>query len=397
MYVRKMRLVSKNFDKGAQGSVTLIPEEPEDMWHTYNLISEGDQVRSTTIRKVQNESATGSSTSSRVRTTLTISVESIDFDTQACMLRLKGRNIEENQYVKMGAYHTLDLELNRKFELRKAEWDTIALERIEMACDPTQSSDLAAVVMQEGLAYVCLITASMTLVRSKIEVSIPRKRKGHTQQHEKGLVKFYDSVMQGILRHVNFDIVKCVLLASPGFVRDQFFEYMFQQAVKIDIKVLLDNKSKFILVRSSSGFKQSLKEVLQDPSVMVKISDTKAVREVKVLEQFYTILHTEPARAFYGKKHVLEAAKAMAIETLLISDNLFRCQDVSQRKEYVNLVESVREAGGEVKIFSSMHISGEQLANLTGIAAILRFPMPELDDSADEDDDDEDDDSVDTE
>ncbi|XP_014098764.3 protein pelota [Bactrocera oleae] len=382
-----MRLVSRNFDKGAQGSVTLIPEEPEDMWHTYNLIAEGDQVRSTTIRKVQNESATGSSTSNRVRTTLTISVESIDFDTQACMLRLKGRNIEENQYVKMGAYHTLDLELNRKFEVRKAEWDTIALERIEMACDPTQSSDLAAVVMQEGLAYVCLITASMTLVRSKIEVSIPRKRKGHTQQHEKGLLKFYESVMQGILRHVNFDIVKCVLIASPGFVRDQFFEYMFQQAVKADIKLLLDNKSKFILVRSSSGFKQALKEVLQDPSVMVKISDTKAVREVKVLEQFYNILHCEPARAFYGKKHVLEAAKAMAIETLLISDNLFRCQNVNERKEYVNLVESVRDAGGEVKIFSSMHISGEQLANLTGIAAILRFPMPELDDSADEDDD----------
>jgi len=37
-----------------------------------------------------------------------------------------------------------------------------------------------------------------------------------------------------------------------------------------------------------------------------------------------------------------------------------RCQDVNLRKEYVNLVESVRDAGGEVKIFSSMHISGER-------------------------------------
>lgn len=80
-----------------------MPDEPEDMWHAYNLISEGDSVRSTTIRKVQTESATGSSTSNRVRTTLTIRVENIDFDTQACMLRLKGRNIEENQYVKVSA------------------------------------------------------------------------------------------------------------------------------------------------------------------------------------------------------------------------------------------------------------------------------------------------------
>lgn len=55
-------------------------------------------------RKVQNESATGSSTSHRVRTTLTVSVETVDFDTQACLLRLKGRNIEENDYVKVGNF-----------------------------------------------------------------------------------------------------------------------------------------------------------------------------------------------------------------------------------------------------------------------------------------------------
>ncbi|KAL1399571.1 hypothetical protein pipiens_008107 [Culex pipiens pipiens] len=379
-----MKLVYKNVDKFGDGSIVLIPEEPEDMWHAYNLIAEGDQVRSSTIRKVQNETATGSTSSSRMRTILTISVETIDFDTQAQVLRLKGRNIEENQFVKMGAYHTLDLELNRKFTLTKRLWDSIALERVETACDPTQSADVAAVIMQDGLAHVCLITSAMTLVRSKIDVSIPRKRKGNVAQHEKGLAKFYDSLIQSIIRHVNFDVVKCVLLASPGFVKDQFFEYMFQQAVKTDNKVLLENKGKFMLVHSSSGFKHSLKEVLQDPAVVAKMSDTKAAGEVKALEQFYTTLQCEPAKAFYGKKHVLKAADAQAIETLLISDNLFRCQEVATRKEYVQLVDSVRDSGGEVKIFSSMHVSGEQLAQLTGVAAILRFPMPELEDSEDE-------------
>lgn len=159
----------------------------------------------------------------------------------------------------MGAYHTLDLELNRKFTLRKQEWDSVALDRIDMACDPVKSADVAAVIMQEGLAYVCLITSSMTLVRTKIESSIPRKRKGFAQQHDKGLTKFYENIIQAILRHINFDIVKCVLIASPGFVRDQFFEYMMQVAIKLDNKVLLENKSKFMLVHTSSGFKHSLK------------------------------------------------------------------------------------------------------------------------------------------
>lgn len=54
-----------------------------------------------------------------------------------------------------------------------------------MACDPAQHADLAAVVMQEGLAHVCLVTSNMTLVRAKIDVNIPRKRKGMCAQHDK--------------------------------------------------------------------------------------------------------------------------------------------------------------------------------------------------------------------
>ncbi|XP_068629462.1 protein pelota [Battus philenor] len=381
-----MKLTYKNIEKDGCGSIGLIPEESEDMWHAYNLIAEGDAVTASTVRKVQTESSTGSSTSNRVRTTLTIRVESIDFDTQACVLRLKGRNIVENQYVKMGAYHTLDLEQNRKFILQKILWDSVALDRVETACDPVATADVAAVVMQEGLAHVCLITPSMTLVRSKIDVTIPRKRKGFVQQHEKGLNKFYDAVMQGILRHIDFSVVKCVILASPGFVKDQYFDYMMQQAIKTDNKLLIDNKGKFLLVKASSGFKHSLKEVLQEQSVIAKISDTKAASEVKLLESFYTMLQLEPSKAFYGKKHVEKANEALAIETLMISDKLFRCQDILKRKEYVALVDSARENGCDVRIFSSMHVSGEQLDQLTGIAAILRFPMPELEDSDAEDD-----------
>lgn len=379
-----MKLVFRNIDKYNAGSVELVPEEPEDMWHAYNLVAIGDTLRSTTIRKVQTESATGSVSVSKVRTTLTIKVETIDFDTQGCVLRVKGRNIQENQYVKMGAYHTLDLELNRKFTLGKHEWDSVTLDRIDMACDPTQHADLAAVIMQEGLAHLCLITPNMTLLRAKIETTIPRKRKGMCAQHDKGLSKFYDQIIQAILRHVHFDIVKCVLVASPGFVKDQFAEYMFTMAVKMDWKILIENKSKFILAHSSSGFKHSLKEVLQDPSLAPKLSDTKASAEVKALDDFYQMLMNDSDRAFYGVKHVEKAVDLQAIEVLLISDELFRSQDVQKRKRYIKIVDAVKENGGEVRIFSSLHVSGEQLGQLSGVAAILRFPIPDDDEDSEE-------------
>lgn len=54
------------------------------------------------------------------------------------------------------------------------------------------------------------------------------------------------------------------------------------------------------------------------------MTDTKASGEVRALEAFYTTLQCEPAKAFYGKKHIQRACEAQAIETLLISDKLFR-------------------------------------------------------------------------
>lgn len=50
---------------------------------------------------MKEESTTGSSSASKVRTVLTLSVEAVEFDTIACSLRIKGRNIQENQYVKV--------------------------------------------------------------------------------------------------------------------------------------------------------------------------------------------------------------------------------------------------------------------------------------------------------
>jgi protein pelota len=57
-------------------------------------------------RRVQSESTTGTVTSERKRTILCIEVTDIHFDTQACTLRLNGKNVEENPHVKACGIHT---------------------------------------------------------------------------------------------------------------------------------------------------------------------------------------------------------------------------------------------------------------------------------------------------
>jgi protein pelota len=154
---------------------------------------------------------------------------------------------------------------------------------------------------------------------------------------------------------------------------------------------------------------------------------------VQALDDFYKMMARDSARAFYGPGHVFAAAGVGGIETLLLTDALFRTNDPRQRRKYAELVASVKDAGGEgepggvgkrtgwerregdgcgpshdltiissiisssstsfflyiysnltppgeVLVFSSGHSSGEQLTQLSGIAALLRFPMPEIED-----------------
>lgn len=138
-----------------------------------------------------------------------------------------------------------------------------------------------------------------------------------------------------------------------------------------------------------------------------------------MLDKFNKMLGQDELRAWYGPDHVEKAVERGAVGTLLISDSLFRwvaaassflysfistsvciaicsaekyqltCSpslcpqsfhfsrstDVKQRRRYVAMVDSVRAQGGEALIFSSMHESGQQLNMLTGVAAILTYPL----------------------
>ena len=58
--------------------------------------------------------------------------------------------------------------------------------------------------------------------------------------------------------------------------------------------------------------------------------DTKAAQEVIALQAFHAMLGQDSARAFYGPGHVRAAHELGAIQTLLISDTLFRVNDVGK-------------------------------------------------------------------
>lgn len=55
--------------------------------------------------------------------------------------------------------------------------------------------------------------------------------------------------------------------------------------------------------------------------------------------------------------------------------------EAKARKRWVTLVEDVEATGGEVFVLSARHESGKQLLDISGVAAVLRFGLPDLEDT----------------
>ncbi|KAI9673576.1 MAG: Translation factor pelota [Caeruleum heppii] len=404
-----MRIIKKNIDSSGVGSVTLFPEEPEDMWHTYNLIARGDILRAPALRRVTTTSATGSTSSTRVHTTFSLAVQNLDFDPQAAELHIAGTVCAENPYTKIGAHHTLDLELARNFTLEKKAgeeddtkggggWDSVALETLREATDPARRATAMACVMGEGVANICLVTEFRTVLKQRVEVAVPRKRGGGKPggDHDKGLDKFFQITMETLLRHVETSNASTsssssqnpsgtpppILLASPGFTATQFHGYLTSYARRTTHKPLLALLPSILIVHSSSSHIHSLNEILTSPAVIQKLSNTRFARETRAMDDLYAHLRRETGKAVYGPSEVERAvfekeAVGRGGGVLLVCNALFRSQEVGVRRRWVRVVERVREMRGEVRVLSSAHESGRRLEALGGVAAVTTFPVEE--------------------
>jgi protein pelota len=371
--------------------VSLLIVEPEDMWHANNLISVGDVIRAPAFRKVTMTTATGSTVAKGVHTKLSIKVKSTFFDPLASELKVSGTVVSENEWVSVGQHHTITLKYEKAditFTIWKSHgWDSVATQTLKEALSEDRPEAIAAVVMQEGLANICLITDFRTIVKQRIESAIPKKR-SPAKDASGGMAAFYEKTLSNLRNAIDFSIPRTLLLASPGFVAQDFRTYIQSEAARTGDKALQRIAKEAVVVHSSTGHVHSLNEVLKSPEVKRTMHDTKFTIETNLMDEFYDRLRKDDGRAWYGTKPVEKAIAEGAVGrgggVLLVNNGFFRSMEIATRKKYVGLVDKVKEDGGEVRLLSSDHESGKRLEALGGIAAILTYPIYDLDEDEEE-------------
>jgi protein pelota len=177
--------------------------------------------------------------------------------------------------------------------------------------------------------------------------------------------------------------MKVIIIGGLDVTRTDFITYMKKKCESLQDHNIISNQKKILQVHASSGHKNAIDEILSKEEIQNKLIDMKAANEVKALQKFKKKLSNQPDYTSYGYNHVQYADTLSLIDDLLIIDSLFQNADFNKRRQYITLIDSVREKNGNVYLFSKLHESGHQLDLYSGIAAVLRAPLVEYENQID--------------
>jgi protein pelota len=168
-----------------------------------------------------------------------------------------------------------------------------------------------------------------------------------------------DEVLE--LVSINYKVGIPLIIAGPGFFKETI-------SAKARDGGIVD-KNDIYLASASSGGISGLKEALSKGDAISKtVQGMRFARENELVDTLMERIG-KGSKASYGQDQVKLSLDSGAVDTLLISETLFRTQ------EGKDLISLARTMGANHCLISTSHDGGKMLDKLGGMGALLRFDV----------------------
>ena len=352
-----MRIQDRHAVGEGRERIEVVPESLDDLWHLTYVIEPGDEVGGDTTRRIQrNDDQMRDTGGEREHMYVTIQVEDVEFAKFANRLRVGGEIADCSREDQLGHHHTLNVEELTEIEITK-RWKSDQLERLQEAVEAAENPDVVIATVEEGEAYVHTVAQYGVEERAGITATTG---KGEYAQPREGLF----AELTDVLVRTDAD---AVILAGPGFTKQDALEYIEEEAPEVAERVTT--------VDTSGVGDRGVHEVLKRGAVEEVQAETRIAEEAEYIDELMDRIG-QGHEAAYGVENVMEAAEFGAIDELLILDERLRVERAGEgdwEADANDLVETVEQKGGSVTVFSSEFDPGQQLRNLGGVAALLRY------------------------
>lgn len=338
----------------------VVPEILDDLWHLSHIVEVGDNVSSKTTRRIQDTAGYKLRSDRGVKKTffLGIDVESISFHIFTGKLRLTGvitRGPED--LIPLGSHHTLEVKLNTPLTIKKDKWSKYAINRVKQAMEASKKLAAIIVVLEDDVATIGLMRQYGLEYYGPIHGGISGKRIVDKNRNKK-VQEFYEKVVESISK---FENLQNIIIAGPGFVKNDFFDYLKNKYKDLAKKVIIEN--------TGAGGRVGIHEVLKKGTVEKLTVENRIAHEMMAVNDLLTEIAKNSSKVVYGEKEVINAVNLGAVEKLLVLDSVVPKEGISKH------METVENMQGEVVVISSQHEGGEQLKALGGLAATLRYSL----------------------
>ena len=354
-----MRVADRRAVEGDRERITVVPESLDDLWHLTYVIEPGDLAAADTTRRIQrDDDRTRDTGGQREPMWVRLSVTDVEFAKFSNRLRVGGEIVDCSREDQLGFHHTLNVEEHDELEVEKA-WQVDQLERLEEAVEAAGQPDVAVATVEEGAAHVHTVAQYGVDERASVTATTG---KGEFARSREELF----AELTTVLARLDVD---AIVLAGPGFTKRDALDYVESEAPDVADRVRT--------VDTASVGDRGVHEVLKRGAVEEIQTETRIAREAELVDELMARIG-EGAKVAYGVEEVAKAAEFGAVETLLVLDERLRAERAGEGDWNVDvngLVENVEQQGGDVTVFSHEFDPGQQLANLGGVAALLRYRL----------------------
>ncbi|MHA1684541.1 MAG: hypothetical protein ACTSUE_26620, partial [Promethearchaeota archaeon] len=235
-----MKIIARKLHKQL---VVIQIENLDDLWVLYNLVAAGDIVEGKTSRRVV-LSDRPEDKGERKMVYLKIKVEEIEFHEFSNRLRAKGKIIEgPEDLVRLHSYHTFNIQEYTKIGIVKPRWTVLHLKLLDDAAKKKLVQKLLVIALDVGEATFGVIGDYYQKTSIKMAEHIPGKRYGDVKDNTNARNNFFADIMKQMLRMMNDSEYTKIIIAGPGFVREQYMNYCFKKDSSLKSKLLTEATS----------------------------------------------------------------------------------------------------------------------------------------------------------
>ncbi len=340
-----MRIIRLN---GVTNFLKLEPSNIDDLYLLAMIISKNDVVEAHSTRRFRAHE--GDTKGEQKDVTIRVNVERSEIDKNAGMLRVSGKIVygQPEEYVTMGSYHTLNIASMDIIDIQKPEWKEYILRRIKQAVIDSKKPRMGIIVMDDEKALVAYIKGYGIEIVSELYSRLSKRMK--MKDFEAKREEYFKDIIAAA-QHLSVDIV---VLAGPGFTKDDVKKYIEDRGVEV--------KKRLIYAASSDAERSGIREVMQSSTVTKFLENEHMKREFEYINML--LLQVRAGIAVYGAEKLMDSVGKKAVLAVLVNDDIINEERVKQ------VLDMADKLGIKIEIFNADDDAGIQLRNFSGIAAV---------------------------